>query len=103
MSNYYQYKFISPEPLYAKIKEELKSYFNTGMVDDLLFPIWTYDALRALSKAALPIAETILYLENYGALLPTGFDSVREAWVCTNIAPVTIRKPGAFYSQVITL
>lgn len=103
MTPFYKYQFISPSPLYAKIKEELKSYFETGMVDDLLFPVWTNDALRDLSKTTLPIADTILYLEDYCALLPSGFDSVREAWLCTNTAPVSIRKPGAYYSQVITL
>src|SRR6476620_10085780 len=103
MSNYYKYNFVSPEPLYAKVKEEFKSYFDTGVIDDLLFPIWTEDALRDLSKASLPIAETVLYLDDYCALLPVGFDSVREAWVCTESAPVSIRKPGACYTQTKVL
>ena len=30
MSYYYKYDFVSPEPLYATVKEELKSYFDTG-------------------------------------------------------------------------
>ena len=28
MSYYYKYNFISPEPIYATVKEELKSYFD---------------------------------------------------------------------------
>ena len=36
MSYYYKYDFVSPEPLYATVKEELKSYFDTGAVDDLI-------------------------------------------------------------------
>lgn len=103
MSNFYQYQFISPDPLYAGVKEELNSYFDTGVVDDLMFPIWTEKALRPLGKGTLPIINTTLYLDDFAAVLPKGFDSVREAWLCTTIAPVTIRKPGAFYSQHITL
>lgn len=99
----YKYEFQSPEPLYAKVKEELKSYFETGAVDDLLFPVWTRDCLRKFAKSSLPIRETVLYLDNFSAILPRGFDSVREAWLCTTSAPRTIRKPGAFYSQIITL
>lgn len=103
MSNYYQYNFISPEPLFAEVKEELKSYFDTGVVDDLLFPVWTKKCLRKLKRGTLPIRDTVLYLDDYSAKLPKDFKYVREAWVCTTTAPVSIRKPGAFYSQTISL
>lgn len=103
MSTYYEYSFVSPEPVYARIKEELSSYFATDMVDDLLFPVWTSKALRSLARTVMPIVDTVLYLDDFTALLPRGFDSVREAWLCSTLAPVSIRKPGAFYSQVITL
>jgi hypothetical protein len=92
--SYYKYNFISPEPLYAKIKLELQSYFDVGVVDDLLFPLWATQALRRLSRATLPINETVLYLEDYSAILPEHFKYVREAWICTDMAPVSIRKPG---------
>ena len=58
MSYYYKYSFISPEPLYATVKEELKSYFDTGAVDDLMFGTWTDKALRKLGKSSYSIAET---------------------------------------------
>ena len=30
MSYYYKYDFVSPEPLYATVKEELKSHISEG-------------------------------------------------------------------------
>jgi len=101
--SYYKYEFVSTEPLYAMIKEELKSYFDTGAIDDLLFPLWTKKALGRLSRATLPIAETVLYLEDYTAVLPVGFKYVREAWACTNTAPTTIRNAGSHYMLAANL
>lgn len=101
-SYYYKYDFMSPEPLYARVKEELKSYFDTGAVDDLLFPLWTDDALRKLQKSSYPINETMLFVDDFQASLPPGFDSVREAWMCTQSLPTTIRVPGSYYTQITT-
>jgi len=42
MSYYYKYNFVSPEPIYSIVKEELKSYFDTGAVDDLMFPTYLF-------------------------------------------------------------
>ena len=62
MSYYYKYKFTSPQPTYAIVKEELKSYFDTGIVDDLMFPTYLNKCLSKLSRATKPISETPLYL-----------------------------------------
>lgn len=99
---YYKYNFVSPETLYARVKEQLKSYFDTGAVDDLLFPIWTKDCLDKLGKSSLKILPAILYLDDFQAKLPPDFHSVREAWLCTDILPQTVRLPGSYYSQVTT-
>lgn len=101
-SYYYKYNFISPEQLVTRVKEELKSYFDTGAVDDLLFPLWIQDALRKLGKSSLPIGETLIFLDDFKATLPPDFDSVREAWMCTQSLPTTIRVPGSYYTQVTT-
>lgn len=81
-SYYYEYKFVSPEPIYALVKEELKSYFDTGSIDDALFPTYTDKCLKKLKKGVLPIEQTLLAIENNQARLPDDFDSVREAWAC---------------------
>ena len=51
MSYNYKYNFVSPEPVYSTIKEELKSYFNTGALDALLFPTYLDKCLCELGRA----------------------------------------------------
>lgn len=100
---YYKYKFISPEPLFARVKEELKSYFDTGMVDDLMFPVWTNKCLQKLGRSSFPIYQSLLFIDDFEARLPPGFISVRECWLTTEVTPYEFRKPGAYYQQITTV
>lgn len=102
MAYYYKYNFVSPEPLYALVQSELESYFATGAVDDLLFPKWTEKCLKKLGRSSYKINEAILFVDGYQAKLPPDFIAVREARACTEYAHPSIRKPGAFYKQIIT-
>lgn len=102
MSYYYQYDFVSPEPVYATVKEELKSYFDTGAVDDLLFPTYLDKCLRKLGRATYIISEQALYIEDFEARLPDNFYSVREAWMCTSVYGNSYQTPNSFYSQAYT-
>lgn len=99
---YYKYNFVSPESLYARVKEELKSYFDTGAVDDLLFPMWTDDCLKKLGRSSYKILPAILYLDDFQTKLPPDFKYVREAWICTDTMPVTARVQGSYYTQITT-
>lgn len=101
MANYYNYDFVSPEPIYALVKEELKSYFQTGAVDDLLFPIWTDRCLKRLGKGSYGIQQAVLHIKDYESRLPTDFDTVREAWSCHVINQRMMNAP-ALYQQVTT-
>src|SRR3989337_4425404 len=103
MSNYYKYPFISPEPTYSIIREELKSYIDTGSVDDLLWPTYTKKCLDKLGKGSYDIVETVLYVEDFEARLPDNFISVREAWLCTNIATHPYRTANSVYSQAVSV
>ncbi len=98
MSIYYKYKFVSPEEIYANVKEELKSYFDTGAVDDLMFPIWTRKCLDKLGRGSYPIAETYLEIKDYISRLPEDFIAVREAWMCAN-SYKSVRLPGSVYTS----
>ncbi len=98
--SYYQYEYESPIPLYARIKEELKSYFSTGVVDDLMFPIWTEDCLRELQRGSYKIEETVLTIQDFKTKLPPNFMYVREAWLCTTTNPVEVPLPGATFHSV---
>lgn len=100
MSTYYKYDFVSPAPIYAIVQEEFKSYFNTGAIDDLLFPTWTDRCLKSLNRGALPIMEVVLHIENYLDNLPDDFYAVREAWACHPIQGPPVKNPGAIYQQI---
>jgi len=99
MSAYYKYNFISPEGTFALIKEEFKSYFDTGSIDDLLFLNWLNKALNKLGKSSYIISEEILYIEDFEARLPDNFYAVREAWACTEIPGYPYQTANSFYSQ----
>ena len=98
VSYYYKYDFISPEPLYAEIKEELKSYFQTGVIDDILFPKYTEDCLRQLGRSSYKIEQNILCLEDFEAKLPDNFEAVRELWLVTS-SEQSYKMPSATYEQ----
>lgn len=98
VSYYYKYDFISPEPLYAEIKEELKSYFQTGVIDDILFPKYTEDCLRLLGRSSYKIEQNILCLEDFEAKLPDNFEAVRELWLVTS-QEQSYKMPSATYEQ----
>ena len=99
MSYYYKYNFTSPEIVYSTVKEELKSYFDTGAVDDLMFSTYTDKCLRKLGRASYVISEEILYIEDFEARLPDNFFAVREAWLCTSVNGYPYRTANSFYSQ----
>jgi len=77
MSYYYKYAFVSPEPVYSTVKEELKSYFDTGAVDDLLFPTYLDKALKKLGRTTYVITDEILFVQDFEARLPDNY-RIRE-------------------------
>lgn len=99
MSYYYKYAFISPEPVYSTVKEELKSYFDTGAVDDLLFPTYLDKALKKLGRTTYVITDEVLFIEDFEARLPDNFYAVREAWMTTEVAGYPYQSANSFYSQ----
>lgn len=99
MSYYYKYNFVTPEPVYATVKEELKSYFDTGAVDDLLFPTYLDKALKKLGRTTFVISEEVLFIEDFQSRLPDNFYAVREAWMCTEVAGYPYQSANSFYSQ----
>jgi hypothetical protein len=99
MSYYYQYKFTSPEEIYATVQEELKSYFDTGAIDNLMFPTYVNKCLRKLGNSSYPIKERVLHIEDFEARLPDNFYAVREAWMCTEVDSIPYQNANSFYSQ----
>jgi hypothetical protein len=81
------------------VKEELKSYFDTGAVDDLLFPTYLDKCLKKLGQSSYVIAQQLLHIEDFEARLPDNFHAVREAWLCTSIPGYPYQTANSFYSQ----
>lgn len=99
MSIYYEQKFISPDPIYAEVKESLRSYFDSGVIDDMMFPKWTEHCMRRFKKSAYAIKETVLHIQDYTGNLPEDFKGVREAWACSTTWTQPIQMPNAYYYQ----
>lgn len=99
MSYYYKYNFVSPEPIFATVKEELKSYMDTGAVDDLLFTTYVDKCLKKLGRTTYSIVPIVLDIIDFEARLPDNFYAVREAWLCTDIPLTSYQSPNSFYSQ----
>jgi len=99
MSYYYRYNFTTPEIVYSTVKEELKSYFDTGAVDDLMFPTYLDKCLRKLGRSSYVISEDTLYIEDFQARLSDNFYAVREAWMCSEIPQYPYQTANSFYSQ----
>lgn len=99
MSTFYKYNFVNPESLYARIKEEMKSYFDTGAIDDLMFLIYTKKCLDKLGRGSYPIVPAVLHIEDFKSVLPEDFYAVREAWLCTSHS-MDYQLPNATYQQV---
>ncbi len=102
MSYYYKYNFASPEPIYAIVMEELKSYMDTGAIDNLMFPTYLDKCLRKLGRSSYVITQGILDICDFEARLPDNFYAVREAWMCTSLASPMYKTPNSFYSQAAT-
>jgi hypothetical protein len=103
MSYFYKYKFVSPEPLFARVKEEMKSYFDSNAVDDLMFPIWTSKCLQKLGRSSYKIVQALLFMDNFEAKLPPDYEAAREVWMTAQMLSPIYRKPGAFYQQITTV
>lgn len=99
MLNYYNYEFVSPEPIFARVKEEYRSYFDTGVVDDLLFEEYLNEALSKFSKAQYRIEEAVLKLQDFEANLPDNYKGVREAWLCTTEGSIRYPDQASYWYQ----
>lgn len=98
ISYYYKYNFVSPEPIYTQVKEELKSYFQTGVIDDILFPKYTEDCLKKLGRSSYKIEENIFQIEDFEFRLPDNFHAVRELWLTTPFEQ-SYQMPSSCYEQ----
>lgn len=98
MNVYHKYEFVSPAPLYAEIAEELKSYLETGAIDQLMWPIYTSKCLDRLGRGSYKIVPAVLSISEFECRLPDDFWKIREAWACCDYGG-TYQHPSAVYEQ----
>ena len=92
-------KFVSSMEILARVKEELKSYFLTGNLDDLMFNTYVLDCLAKFRATYLPIKEAVMDIYDFKAELPCDFKLVREVWACGVGHREGIRSPFTYYYQ----
>lgn len=99
MSYVYKYNFISPSKIFAEVKEELRSYFDTGVIDDLMFPRWTEFLVKKIGKAAYPVKQVVSKVEDYMTDLPENVYRIREVYLCHRVNEVEIPQANSTYVQ----
>jgi hypothetical protein len=70
---YENINFITSEPLIAEVKQELKSYFESGAISEVLIPTFIDQALRKLKVMVLTPEDLVVHFVNYKAELPCDF------------------------------
>lgn len=91
--------FISPEPLFAQIKETTKSYFDANLVDDTLFPSWLNQALGPFKMGSYALQEAYLKVVDHTACLPEDIHLIQEVRLCHDVVYADYQLPNAFYYQ----
>lgn len=92
-------RYISCQPIIARVVEELRSYFFAGAVDELLMNLWVRDCIDKFEYTYLPVRQCAMDLHNHKCELPCDFRSVREVWLCATFFKGPIRSPHVFYYQ----
>lgn len=78
---YENINFISTEPLIAEVKQELKSYFESGAISEILIPTFIDQALRKLKVMVLRPEDIICHFVNYKSELPCDFALLDRATI----------------------
>lgn len=99
MSYTYKYNFISPEIYYAEVKEELRSYFDSGVVDDLMFSKWTGYAVRKMGNSSYRLGQVVLQVKDFEADLPKDFLRIREVYSCQKLDDIVVPSANSIYLQ----
>jgi len=71
--NYREYPYTSIATLLAEVKEEMKSYFESGAVTEIMIPTYAEQCLRKLKTVALKPEQAILFIEDHKGTLPPDF------------------------------
>lgn len=82
--HYENINYISANSLIAEVKQELKTYFESGAISEVLIPTFIDQALRKLRALALKPEEAVLHFVNYKSELPCDFVLLDRAMMYDN-------------------
>ena len=76
---YEHINYISSDTLVAEVKQELKSYFESGAISEVLIPTFIDQALRKLKVLVMQPKDAVLHFVNYKSELPCDFTLLDRA------------------------
>lgn len=100
----WEYDWISAEGIIAQLKEELRSYFETGVIDDGMFPMYVDHVLKKIGMTMLESVDEIIYLKNKKSILPEGIVFLNDVLYAGMESESTALIPGGTntYNQTTT-
>jgi len=75
----------SLESIIAEIKSDFKSYYNSGLLDELSMQRWGVQALKMFGVDIMVLQDEVITVEGGRAELPENFFSLKAAYECTPI------------------
>lgn len=93
MSKYDSFTFISSDIIISEVKQQLKSYFDSGSLTEVLIPTYISTALRKLHHMVLEAKEDIIIVEDYRTRLPEDFEYLGDAFLIDRIDTVHTTTP----------
>ena len=100
----WHYDWISTESIIAQLKEELRSYFETGVIDDGMFPMYVDHCLKKVGMTMLESVDEIIPLRNKKAILPEGVVFLNDVLYAGDEQNIKGNIPGGtnMYNQTTT-
>lgn len=86
---YNNFNYISSEVIVAEVKQELRSYFDSGSLNEALIPTYIDNAIRKLKILALEFRDDLLTVEDYKCKLPADFAYMKDAFMLTRIDDIS--------------
>lgn len=100
----WHYDWISADSIIAQLKEELRSYFETGVIDDGMFPMYVDHCLKKVGMTMLETIDEIIPLRNKKAILPEGIVFLNDVLYAGDEQNIKGNIPGGtnMYNQTTT-
>lgn len=98
------YNYITAEPLFAEVKTELSSYFESGALTELMLPTYVDQCLRKLKFLPLKPETGVLVFEDYKSRMPEDFHALdyAVAYETQEVIKGAIPQTEGYYYKSVT-